>query len=76
MAAHLANAPLKFAPLDGVAYFEALGWRVAQVQSILHAAARMRRLPWLLRLLSNLPESNPRKLAHARWSGVVELRRA
>jgi len=75
MGNHLANAPLKFAPPDGVAYFEALGWRVAGVYSILHAAGRMRRLPWFLRLISNLPEPNPRKLAHARWSGVVHLQR-
>jgi methyltransferase (TIGR00027 family) len=75
LGAHLANAPFKFAPANGVAYFEALEWRVARVSSILHAAGRMRRLPWFLQLLSKLPEANPRKLEHARWSGVVELRR-
>ena len=73
MGAHLANAPVKFAPPSGVAYFEALGWRVAAVSSILHAAGRLRRLPWLLQLVSNLPEPNPRRLKHARWSGVVKL---
>jgi hypothetical protein len=75
MGSHLANAPLKFAPPAGVAYFEALGWRVARVTSILHAAGRMRRLPWFLQLISHLPESNPRRLTHARWSGVVQLMR-
>ena len=75
MGTNLANAPLKFAPPSGVAYFEALGWQVARVSSILHAAGRMHRLPWFLQLISNLPESNPRRLTHARWSGVVQLTR-
>jgi methyltransferase (TIGR00027 family) len=73
MGTHLANAPLKFAPPTGVAYFEALGWRVRQVSSILHAAGRMRRLPCFLSLIARLPEPNPRRLTHARWSGVVQL---
>jgi len=73
MGTHLANAPVKFAPPTGVAYFEALGWRVKRVSSILHAAGSMHRLPWFLRLISKLPEPNPRRLTHARWSGVVQL---
>jgi len=73
MGATLANAPLKFAPENGVAFFEALGWHVAQVQSIFHAAVRFRRLPWFLRPFALLPEPNPRNLGKARWSGVVEL---
>jgi len=75
MGSHLANAPLKFAPANGVAYFEDLGWRVSRVYSLLHAAGRWHRLPWLLQLMSKLPEQNPRKLSHARWSGVVQLTR-
>jgi hypothetical protein len=72
MGTHLANAPVKFAPPTGIAYFEALGWRVERVSSILHAAGRMHRLPWFLRLISNLPEPNLRRLTHARWSRVVQ----
>jgi hypothetical protein len=75
MGAHLANAPLKFAPSNGVAFFEALGWQVTEVRSILNAAGRMHRLPWLLRLISILPEQNPRKLTYVRWSGLVQLTR-
>src|ERR1035438_2766240 len=71
MGAHLTNAPLKFAPANGIAFFEALGWRVAQVHSIFHAAVRFRRLPWFLQLFALLPKPNPRKLGRARWSGVV-----
>ena len=76
MGATLANAPMKFAPENGVAFFEALGWRVAQVHSIFHAAVRYRRLPWFLTPFALLPKPNPRKLGHARWSGVIELTRA
>ncbi len=77
MGTHLVNAPLKFAPPSGVAFFfEALGWRVAQVHSIFHAAVRFRRLPWFLKPVALLPEPNPRKLGKARWSGVVQLTRA
>ncbi len=76
MGTHLTNAPLKFAPANGVAFFEALGWRVAQVHSIFHAAVRFRRLPWFLKPIALLPEPNPRKLGKARWSGVVQLTRA
>jgi methyltransferase (TIGR00027 family) len=76
MGATLKNAPLKFAPENGIAFFEALGWRVAEVHSIFHAAVRFRRLPWFLKLFALLPKPNPRKLGKARWSGVVELTRA
>jgi methyltransferase (TIGR00027 family) len=75
MGATLKNAPLKFAPENGIAFFEALGWRVAQVHSIFHAAVRFRRLPWFLKVFALLPEPNPRKLGRARWSGVVQLTR-
>jgi methyltransferase (TIGR00027 family) len=76
MGATLKNAPLKFAPENGIAFFEALGWRVAEVHSIFHAAVRFRRLPWFLKLFALLPKPNPRKLGKLRWSGVVELTRA
>ena len=76
MGATLKNAPLKFAPENGIAFFEALGWRVGEVHSIFHAAVRFRRLPWFLKPFALLPKPNPRKLGKARWSGVVELTRA
>jgi methyltransferase (TIGR00027 family) len=75
MGRHLESAPLKFAPSNGVAYFEALGWSVTQVHSIFHAARRFGRLPWFLRLFALLPKPDPRKLGRARWSGVVQLDR-
>jgi methyltransferase (TIGR00027 family) len=75
MGRHLASAPMKFAPPNGVAQFEALGWSVAQVHSIFRAARRFRRLPWFLRIFALFPEPDPRKLGRARWSAVVQLER-
>jgi methyltransferase (TIGR00027 family) len=75
MGAHLAKAPMKFAPPNGVAFFEAIGWKVVEVRSIMGAAARFKRLPWMLRLFAMFPDPNPRKLEAARWSGVVKLER-
>jgi methyltransferase (TIGR00027 family) len=75
MGAQLANAPMRFGPPSGAAYFESLGWRVTDVRSILRAAARFRRLPWPLTLFAIFPDPNPRKLGAARWSGVVRLER-
>jgi methyltransferase (TIGR00027 family) len=75
MGSHLANAPMRFAPGNGIAWFEALGWRVAAVHSIFHAARRFRRLPVFLRIFALLPQPDPRKLGRSRWSGVVQFER-
>ncbi|HEY6483754.1 MAG TPA: SAM-dependent methyltransferase [Steroidobacteraceae bacterium] len=76
MGPHLANAPMRFAPADGVAFFEALGWRVEQAEPLLQAAARFGRVPWFLRLFAKFPPPDPRRLGNARWSAVVTLLRA
>ena len=73
MGPQLANAPMKFGPANGVAFFEALGWRATQIQSVLRAAARFRRLPWSLKLFAFLPEPNPRNPGRAPWSAVVQF---
>ena len=73
MGPRLANAPMKFGPANGVAFFEALGWRATQIHSVLRAAARFRRLPWSLKLFSFLPEPNPRNPGRAPWSAVVQF---
>jgi methyltransferase (TIGR00027 family) len=75
MGAHLANAPMKFAPVDGVAFFEALGWRARDIRSYVREAARLRRGPLLLRLAAMFPEPNPRRVGSARWSAVVRFER-
>ncbi len=78
MKRELKQAPMHFAPSDGVAFFERLGWTVLEVRSALREAHRAKRLPLLLHLLASLPlpEPNPRNLGKARWSGIVWLTRA
>jgi methyltransferase (TIGR00027 family) len=73
MGSRLDNAPLKFGPPNGVAFFESLGWGVTQVRSIMKAASEFRRLPWTLKFFGLLPEQNPRKPIHGPWSAVVQL---
>jgi methyltransferase (TIGR00027 family) len=73
---HLAARMMSFAPENGVAFFEAAGWRVLDVQSIVRAAVRFRRAPWLLRAFSWVPDPDPRAPGDARWFGVARLARA
>jgi methyltransferase (TIGR00027 family) len=76
MGPHLDNAPLKFAPPDGVAFFETLGWRAKDIRSMFREAVRFRRVPLVLRLFGLLPEPDPRRPGNARWSAVVRFERA
>lgn len=71
----LTNAPMLFAPPEGIAFFEALGWRATDVRSLLDDAHRLGRLPWPLHVLASLPlpRANPRKLARSPWSAVVRV---
>lgn len=77
MKADLANAPMRFAPSDGVAFFEALGWKTVDIVSVFDEAARLGRLPWLFRLLARLPlpAPNPRRLGGEHWSAVARFER-
>lgn len=73
MAGMLENAPFRFAPENGVAYFEELGWRVAEVESLLNAARRFRRLPVPMRLAAWLPQPDPRGPGTRPWSAAALL---
>jgi uncharacterized membrane protein len=77
MAVDLRQAPMHFAPESGIAFFEDLGWRARDVQSLAVEARRLHRLPWLLNLLMALPlpQPDPRHLENARWSSVIRLER-
>jgi methyltransferase (TIGR00027 family) len=69
------NAPFKFGPANGIAYFENLGWKPLEVEPILSAAHRFHRLsPWY-RFLASLPQPDPRKPGRMRWSAVTRLAR-
>ena len=67
------NAPFKFAPENGVAFFEALGWHTLEVQSLLVAAHRFRRLPILMRPAAWLPQPDPRRPRSKPFAAVALL---
>ena len=69
----LRNAPFKFAPDNGLAYFEDPGWRVVDAESVFVAACRFRRLPLLLRPLAWLPQPD---LRNSYGRGHDDLHRA
>lgn len=69
------GSPPKFAPPEGPAFFEAAGWKVTEVHSVFQAAAKARRLPFLLSLMAFLPESSGKQGGRP-WSGVCVLERS
>lgn len=67
------GAPFKFAPAEGPAWFDGAGWTAVEVESLFETAARLKRLPWLLRIMSMLPQpKGPNRI----WSGVCRLQRS
>jgi len=72
----LDSAPIKFAPANGLAFYEQLGWRPVEVESVFSAAHRFGRLPLLMRLAARLPQPDPRKPGNQPYSGIVRLTRA
>jgi methyltransferase (TIGR00027 family) len=73
---HPARALVRFAPENGVAFFESQGWRARDVKPLMRAAARFRRAPLWMRALSAIfPDPDPRRLGKARWSAVVRFER-
>ncbi len=73
---HPARALMKFAPENGVAFFESQGWRARDVRTLMRAAVRFRRSPWWMRPLALFPDPDPRRLGTARWAAVVRFERA
>ncbi|BBZ13998.1 class I SAM-dependent methyltransferase [Mycobacterium branderi] len=69
----MANAPFKFGPGNGLAYFEDLGWKPVETEAILQAAHRFGRLPFPYRFAAYLPEPDPRNPGNKRWSAVTRL---
>jgi methyltransferase (TIGR00027 family) len=65
-----AGAPFRFAPGEGPGFFTRYGWRPVDVRSMMKAAAHLKRLPWLLRLVALLPDSKGAQGSRP-WSGVV-----
>jgi len=68
-----AGAPLKFAPREGPDFFASSGWKPVKIHSVMHAAAKLNRLPFFLRLIAKI--SSPRFQANRPWSAVCLLAR-
>jgi methyltransferase (TIGR00027 family) len=69
------NAPMRFAPEEGTAFFAASGWSEAEYRPIFDEALRLKRAPkmaWLWRLMG-LFASKKRRQEFKRFSGVVLL---
>lgn len=75
MAGMLQNAPFKFAPDNGLAFFEDLGWRTVHVESLFDGAYRFHRLPSVMRPLAWLPKPDPRRPGTRAWSAAALLTR-
>ncbi|MCV7301373.1 class I SAM-dependent methyltransferase [Mycobacterium barrassiae] len=71
----LDSAPFKFAPANGLAFYEDLGWRPIEIDSVFSAAHRFNRLPRWMRYLALLPQPDPRKPGNQAYSGIVRLTR-
>jgi len=69
-----AGAPLKFAPEEGPAFFERHGWTLVDAQSMLHTAARLKRLSFGMRLIALLPDPKGRT-PRSPWGGVCLFER-
>jgi methyltransferase (TIGR00027 family) len=66
---HSAGSPLIFAPHEGPDFFCPCGWKPVEVRSVLHAAAKLKRLSFGMRLVSLLPDPAGRK-PDKPWGGV------
>lgn len=64
-----AGSPLKFAPREGPDFFAPYGWKNIEARSLLHTAAKLKRLSFGMRLLSLLPDPAGRK-PDKPWGGV------
>jgi methyltransferase (TIGR00027 family) len=64
-----AGAPFKFAPLEGPEFFVKHGWRPVEVRSTLKTAAKLKRLPLLLRFLALFPQAKG-PAGKRPWSGI------
>jgi methyltransferase (TIGR00027 family) len=64
-----AGAPFKFGPPEGPDFFVPFGWKAIGVRSLFKTAAKLKRLPLFLWMLSFLPEAKGPKGSNI-WSGI------
>jgi O-methyltransferase involved in polyketide biosynthesis len=67
-----AGSSLRFAPREGPEFFAPYGWQSVETHSLLHTAARLKRLSFGMRLLSLFPDPGGRK-PDKPWGGVCVL---
>lgn len=72
----LASAPMKFAPDNGVAFFEEQGYKPRDLRSLFKEGARFKRVPWFLRPFALLPDADPRAPGNRPYTAVLRLERA
>lgn len=70
-----AGAHLKFAPSEGPEFFERFGWSCRALGSPFGEAARLKRLPLLLKFFALFPEPK-RPKGNRPWSGVCLMQRS
>ena len=68
------GAPFKFGPAEGPDFFVPHGWTPAQVEGLLHTAARFGRPPLLLRLFARIADVRSWKVNRP-WAGVCLLQK-
>jgi methyltransferase (TIGR00027 family) len=68
----LAGAPFRFGPEEGPDYFLPYGWRPVRVQSMLHTAARVKRLPFWMKPFALFPDRFPPQ-GKRPWGGACLL---
>ena len=66
------SAVLKFAPPEGPAFFAPYGWKPLEVRSFMKTAAQLKRVPFFLKIISLLPESNAEQGSRP-WAGACLL---
>jgi methyltransferase (TIGR00027 family) len=69
------GAPLKFAPRQGPRFFAQHGWKPVEIRSMLHEAAKLKRLPLRMRPFSWLPDTQGTRPDQP-WGGVCLLARS
>jgi O-methyltransferase involved in polyketide biosynthesis len=65
------GAPFRFAPEQGPEFFTRCGWKPEEVHSTMHAAAKLNRLSFFLRLIARI--SSTRFQPKRPWSAVCLL---
>lgn len=67
-----AGAPLKFAPREGPEFFRPHGWTPREAHSLLHTAAKLKRLSFFMRLFALFPDAAGRQ-PDKPWGGMCLL---